>query len=308
MNKDKVYCGVDVSKKYLDTFISGKTFRFENNNKGIAKMKKSALNAHFIFEASGGYERIAAWPLMNEGQNVSIVNPGRVREFAKSQGYLAKTDALDARVICEFAETKNPAVTVLPSKDQQRLTALVDRRKQLINNRTSETNRIDTAIDSYLIKSIKKHINYLNKEIHSIDEAIKKLISTSEEMSEKSKSIQEIKGLGPISAMSLLAYMPELGTLSRKQVAALVGVAPYNQDSGEKRGYRKISGGRKELRNILYMGAVSAIKSPGEMQRYFKRLVEENHRPKKVALIAVVRKLAIAANSAVKNPEFEACN
>ena len=305
MNPDqKIYCGIDVSKKHLDAFIQSKTVRFANTVKGIDRLIKQAGALHYVFESTGGYERLAVWRLLGAGQTVSVVNPGRVREYAKSIGQIAKTDQIDAQVITRFAELVRPKEAALPSADQRKLTILVERRQQLMEMRTAETNRLDTAGEPDARKMIQKHCQWLEKQILEIEQAIEDTICSNDEMSRKAQRIQTIKGLGKVSASTLLAVMPELGNLSRQEVAALAGVAPYNRDSGTFRGRRHICGGRKNLRACLYMAAVSATRSNSHLKVFYNRLVEENHCPKKVALTAVMRKLLIAANSAVKNPDF----
>jgi transposase len=299
-----VYCGIDVSKEHLDARIKGKTIRFSNTVKGAGLIMDRAGEVHFIFESTGGYERMAAWMMMAAGKKVSIVNPGRVRHFAISMGQLAKTDNIDARIITEFAEQAKPAPAEKPSKSQRTLTALVDRRQQLVEIRTAETSRLDTAGDPIYRKLINRHLKWLNKEIAHIEEEIGTTITEDTEMAQKAQSIQRLKGLGAVCTSTLLAHLPEIGTLSRQEIAALAGVAPYNRDSGKTSFRRHICGGRKRLRACLYMAAVCAIRYNDPMKKFYTRLVEVNHRPPKVALVAVMRKLLIAANSAVKNPDF----
>lgn len=300
----KIYCGIDVSKHYLDAFIQGKTVRFANTVKGIGSLMKQAGDVHYVFESTGGYERPAAWQLLAKGRIVSIVNPGRVREYAKSIGQIAKTDRIDARIITGFAELVHPREAALPSADQRKLTVLVERRQQLIEMRVAEGNRLDTAGEPCLHKMIQKHYRWLEKQIQEMEQEMQEIINENAEMKQKAARIQLIKGLGYVSAVTLLAVLPEIGSLSRKEAAALAGVAPYNRDSGTFRGRRHICGGRKRLRACLYMAAVCASQNNPHLKEFYNRLIEENHCPKKVALTAVMRKLIIAANSAVKNPEF----
>ena len=305
MNRTKkVYCGVDVSKHYLDAFIKGKTVRFENTTKGAKTLMKQAGDVHCVLESTGGYERMAAWLLLAAGRSASVVNPGRVREYAKSMGQLAKTDRIDARMITAYAEAASPRPSVLPSAGQRRLGVLVERRQQLIEIQVAESNRLDTAGEPGLLQMIRKHLRWLDKQIDKLDEEIAQTIRDHREMSEKAERIQSIKGMGKVCAATLLAHLPEIGTLSRKEIAALAGLAPYNRDSGTFTGRRHICGGRKRLRACLYMAAVCAIQHNPHMKAFYTRLVIDNQRPKKVALTAVMRKLIIAANSAVKNPHF----
>lgn len=301
---EKVYCGVDVSKHHLDVVIKGRSTRFENTVKGVDSMRVRIGNVHYVFESTGGYERLAAWLLMDAGADVSIVNPARVRMFAMSIGQLAKTDPIDARVIAHFAAVTNPKPSEKPSDGQRLLTNLVDRRQQLKEMATAETNRLETAGEPEYRKMIRKHLRWLKKEIETIEARIENAIESNESMKAKSQRIRSIKGLGKVCAATLLAHIPEIGELSRQEVAALAGLAPYNRDSGSSCKRRHIHGGRKRIRACLYMAAVSAIQHNPVMKEFYNRLVNENHRPKKVALTAVMRKLVIAANSVVKNPEF----
>jgi transposase len=303
-----IHCGVDVSKKYLDALIAGKIVRFENTVKGVSKMMQKAGDIHYVFESTGGYERLAAWQLLRKERTVSIVNPGRVREYAKSVGQIAKTDSIDARMITEFAGIATLRKAEMPSKECRELSVLVERHQNLVSMLNMETNRLETAGEDLSHKLINKHVRWLEKQMNEVDDRIENIINSNEEMRTKAERIQLIKGLGKGTAATLLAYLPELGTLSRREVSALSGLAPYNRDSGNFKGNRHIHGGRKRLRACLYMAAMSAIRFNPEMKEFYRRLVEDNHRPRKVALVAVMRKLLIAANSAVKNPEFLVAN
>jgi len=301
---EKVYCGVDVSKHHLDVLFKGRPDQFANTIKGVESMVARVGNVHYVLESTGGYERMAAWKLMDAGADVSIVNPSRVRHYALSMGQLAKTDPIDAGVIGAFAAAAHPKLSEKPSRDQRFLCALVDRRQQLTEMRTAETSRLETAADPSFLKLVKKHLNWIEKELKMLEEKIAETISSNAPMKEKNQRIQCIKGLGKICAATLLAHIPEIGTLSLQEIAALAGLAPYNRDSGTTCKRRHIHGGRKRLRACLYMAAVCAIQHNPVMKEFYIRLVEGNHRPKKVALTAVMRKLIIAANSAVKNPDF----
>jgi len=300
----KVYCGIDVSKKHLDAFIDGQSVRYDNTLKGVRKLAQRVGERHCVLESTGGYERLAAWALLAGGKTASIVNPGRVRDYAKSMGQRAKTDQIDAEMITRYAEAANPKASELPPENQRMLCVLVDRRQQLMDMAQAESNRLETAGEPILRRSIEKHLKWMHKQLAEVEEQITQLVKDNDDMSDKAGRIRSIKGLGPICAVTLLAHLPEIGTLSRQEAAALAGLAPYNRDSGAFRGRRHICGGRKRLRACLYMAAVCAIQHNPKMKAFYTRLVEENHRPKKVALTAVMRKLLIAANSAVKNPDF----
>ena len=307
MNKEKVYCGIDVSKNHLDAAVGKKKRRFENNCKGITALMNWAGDVHYVFESTGGYERLAAWMVMAAKGTASIVNPARVRYFALALGQIAKTDPIDAKIIRDYAACTNPKPSVKPSDSQRRLTALVDRRGHLKDMYTSESNRLGCADEPGMIKHIKLHLKWLEKQLEKIESEITANISKDETMKEKVLRIQRIKGLGIVNAVTLLAHLPEIGSLSRREIASLAGLAPFNKDSGRKKGKRHIYGGRSRLRACLYMAAMNAIKYNPVMREFYQRLVEQNHRPKMVAITAVMRKLVIAANSAVKNPNFSGC-
>lgn len=302
--KEKIYCGADVSKQHLDAFIKGSTVRFDNTAKGTKALAARAGNIHYVFESTGGYERMAAWMLMATGYTVSIVNPGRVSEYAKSMGQLAKTDGIDSRIITEYSQAASPAHSEAPTIHQRRLTTIVERRDQLVKMRVAELNRLDSTGESEMHKLIQEHLKWLDQQIEALDDQIDTIISKDPEMHNKAQRIQSNKGLGKFCAATLLAHMPEIGTLSKKEVAALAGLAPFNRDSGTYRGKRHVFGGRKNIRASLYMGALSASRCNPHLKAFYTWLVEENHRPKKVAVTAVMRKLIIAVNSAIKNPEF----
>jgi len=304
MNEKKVYCGVDVSKKHLDAFNGKTTRRFDNTCEGVTTLMNWAGNAHYVFESTGGYERLAAWRVMAADGTASIVNPSRVRHFALGMGQIAKTDPIDARMICDFASHTEPKPSKKPSATQRRLTALVDRRVHLNDMHTAEKNRLGTADEPEMIRLIKQHLKWLEKQLEKIEAKITDTLAEDATMTRKAKSIQSIKGLGIVNAVTLLAHLPEIGTLSRREIASLAGLAPFNRDSGGKSGRRHVCGGRRRLRSCLYMAAMNARTYNPVLHEFYQRLVNENHRPKMVALTAVMRKLLIAANSAVKNAEI----
>ncbi len=303
-NEDRVYCGVDVSKHHLDVLHKGRPVQFENTAKGVKSLIALMGKMHYVLESTGGYERMAAWLLMDAGMEVSIVNPSRVRHYALSMGQLAKTDPIDAGMITAFARERHPDPSKKPSRQQRELTALVDRRQQLTDMHTMEANRLETAAGPEFLEMVKKHLRWIEKQLEAIEKKIAETVRADKTMEAKARCIRSIKGLGAVCTATLLAHLPEIGTLSRQEVAALTGLAPYNRDSGTSSKRRHICGGRRRLRACLYMGAMSAIKYNPQMKEFYNRLTKENHRPKKVALTAVMRKLVIAANSAVKNPDF----
>lgn len=299
-----VYCGIDVSKLQLDAFINGGIRHFPNTVKGVSSLMTHAPSVHFVFESTGGYERMAAWMLMAANRHVSIVNPARVRAYTTGVGQLAKTDRIDAEMITQYASHVHPTADKKPPQQQRILCTYVDRRQQLTLMHTAEKNRLDTAGEPSMRRLIQKHLRWIEREIKALEQKITETILEDHRMNEASRCIQRIQGLGKVCASTLLAHLPEIGTLSRQQAAALAGLAPYCRDSGQTTLQRHIIGGRKQLRACLYMAAVCAIRHNPVMREFYRRLTEENHRPSKVALTAVMRKLLIAANSAVKNPNF----
>ena len=308
MNTETLYIGIDVSKAKLDACIGKRVRTYQNSISGIAKLRKAvdsySKHCHLVFESTGGYERLAAWTLLEAGYTVSIVNAARVRAFADSMGQLAKTDPIDALVITRFAESINPRPSSLPPESLRALAACIKRRKELDLQRCQENNRLDTAVDKSMRHNIEKHVRWLERELASLEKTIDSIVEQDPEQKAKAAKIQTIPGYGRVCALSLLAYMPELGTVSRKRIAALAGVAPYNKDSGKMSFQRHIRGGRAHLRHSLYMGAVAAISHDSHMRSFYTHLVQDNNKPKKVALVAVMRKMLIAANSLLKSPDF----
>lgn len=314
MTTDKIaeveYVGIDVSKKSLDAHIGGKTSTFSNTRSSVRKLRDKAYRRLkgkticFVVEASGGYERAAAWTLMEEDELVSVLNPKRVRDYAKSMGQFAKTDKIDARMITEFARVRKPRLSELPSESQRKLVYLVERRAQLVEMLKSEKNRYDIAGDKEYRKHVNRHVKWLQRELDAFEKDIEALAASSEEIGWKIKRMTAIKGIGVVTAVTILAVLPEIGTLNKREIASLAGLAPFNNDSGTKRGRRHIQGGRKQVRACLYMAAVSASQTNEILKPFYERLVNQNHCMKKVALVAVMRKLLIAANSAVKKTEF----
>lgn len=303
-NQSKHYCGIDVSKRKLDAYFQGKVKQYDNTIKGIEKLITWANDAHYILESTGGYERTAAWYLMEKGQDVSIVNPKRVRDYAKSTGQFAKTDKLDAQAICRYAEISHPRKSQLPPASYRRLCVLIDRRLQLITMRVAEQNRLDVVANDFMTDRIEAHIDQLNQEVALIEEELQLLWVDDQSLSNKISAMTKICGISIITALTILAHLPEIGNLNKKEAAALAGLAPYNRDSGGFRGKRFIYGGRAKVRNALYMPAVCAITHNPHLKIFYQRLVNENHCPTKVALTAVMRKIIVALNSALKNPDF----
>jgi transposase len=304
MNQERVYVGVDVAKGFLDVAMDGQRSRVTNDQEGRKQLMRwlgrSNGPVQVICEASGGYERAVVTALQREGIAVSVVQASRVRQYARAAGILAKTDKIDAEVLRAFGKAIEPEVTAAKEERQQRLRELEAHRRHLSTLVTMENNRIEKLSEPAIIKLSNKLISQIQKQIDSIDLLIKELIESSDDLQEKAAKLSSICGVGARTATLLLAQMPELGTLNRRQAAALAGVAPFNRDSGTMRGKRTIFGGRCAVRNGLYMAALVASRYNPILRPFYQRLVAAG-KPPKLALTAVMRKLLIALNSALKN-------
>jgi transposase len=256
-----------------------------------------------VCEPSGGYERPLLEGLWKAGIAVSMVNAARVRSFARAQGYLAKTDQIDAVVLREFGERLTPPTVAAPSPQRRRLGALVERREQLVNLISMEEQRLDQTDEKVVRKMSQKLIKQLHDQVTQLDEMIANLIEEYDDLRGQSERMQQVKGVGRVTAATLLAELPELGRLSRNEIAALAGLAPFNHDSGKHRGRRSIRGGRVKVRRVLYMAASVAARFNPILTAFYQRLVKAG-KPKKVARTAVMRKLIVLLNQMLKNPEF----
>jgi transposase len=298
------FVGIDVSKGRLDVAIGeqGEFWDVANDEKGIAKLveRMEAVQPELIvLESTGGLELPVMAELYASHLPAALVNPGRVREFAKSIGLLAKTDKLDARLLARFAEVVKPPVTRLPDEQEQHLIALVTRRRQLIEMLVAEQNRFNTVRLS-MRQNLEEHITWLRQALADLDQEIKQFIHQSPIWEDKGDLLQSVPGVGPVTACTLLAELPELGSLDRKKIAALVGVAPFNDDSGHRRGKRRVKGGRSSVRSVLYMAALSASKFNPVLSLFYKRLIQHG-KEKKVALTACMRKLLTFLNAIIRD-------
>lgn len=309
MSKTNItYIGLDVSKAKIDTFsevlkhgkVSNDPSGFRRLVKSLSKFKSSA---HAIVEPTGGYERRLVAALREADIPVSLVNPRQARDFARAQGRLAKTDRLDAKVLADFGTAMRPEPTPPTPPNLEELAALVRRREQLGGMLQTEKNRLEHATDKFVMKSHRRFIKELEKQIETIDQAIDELIESDNDLGGKTRRLQEVKGVGKLTAVKLLAEMPELGTLNRKEAGAIAGLAPINRDSGTFRGKRFIGGGRPAVRKALYMAALVASRYNETMKSFYNRLIEQG-KPKKVAITAVMRKLIVLLNAAIKNPQY----
>jgi transposase len=295
---------VDVSKTTLDASAPKLNREYPNTPAGFAQMIKAVPSgAHIIMEATGGYERPFAMALHSKGISVSIVNARHVRDFAKSMGQLAKTDKIDAHMIARYASVKCPKPDPKPSEAQMRLTEFATRRDQLVQMRTMEKNRLGHHAIEVVRKQAQKVIAFLSKQIAEFEKLIAQEIASDSELKAKYARITQADGVGPIVAAAMLAHMPELGTLTRNEASALVGVAPFACDSGTFKGKRRIWGGRSVPRCALYMAALGAVRHNPIHKAFYERLRKAN-KPRKVALVAVMRKLIMLINHLLKNPDF----
>ena len=294
------YVGIDVAKAQLDTAVrpSGDRWLTANDVAGIAELvaRLDALQpALIVLEATGGYERPLAAALAAAGLPLAVVNPRQVRDFARATGKLAKTDALDAQALAHFAEAVQPPARPVPNAEEAVLGAVLARRRQLVEMVTAEQNRLHTAAAA-VRERIAAHIAWLQEELDDTNQELTRLIGEDPTWRERDALLRTVPGVGPVLATTLLAELPELGVLTRHEVAALAGVAPLNRDSGTRRGKRTIWGGRAQLRAALYMGTLAAMRFNPAIMAFYDRLLAAG-KAKKVALTACMRKLLTILNA-----------
>lgn len=307
-NLPEVFIGVDISKKNLDIFIHpiGQSIRINNSKQDIIKFIKQ-LEIYKVrqiaCEATGGYEKLLAKVLKKHEYNLWIVDPRRIKGFIISTGCKSKTDKIDAKKIAEFAAKHSPDYEkIIKSQNEEKLQSFVSRKADLTQFLSSEKTRLKHPSHVLCETSINKIISFLEKEIKFIDEKISQLISKDEELSRKVNLLTSIPGIGNHTAALLVSFVPEIGHLSNNQIAALVGLCPYNRESGDYKGKRFIRGGRVIPRNALYMCALTTIKFHLPLKDFYNRLIEKK-KPFKVAIVAVMRKLLIIANVILKKGE-----
>jgi len=302
----EVYVGVDVSSEKLDVAIWGEkgSSEYSNSKRGIAKVVKQmlVLGAKLIVvEATGGYEEALVQALFEAGLPVALVSPQRVRQYAKAKGLLAKTDRIDAQMLAEFGKQLQPRLFRGKSDEQKRLSALLGRRKQLNEMLQAEKNRLRTQAQS-LKRSIGRVLRCLQAELKAIDQEIEQFLHEHQDLEEQEKLLRSAKSIGRVTAATLLADLPELGQLDRKEIAALVGVAPMNRDSGRKRGYRKTQGGRPEVRSALYMSVLTGIRYNPVLKAQYDQMVKRG-KEKKVAITACMRKMLTILNAMMRDQQ-----
>ena len=299
------FVGIDVSKSTLDVCIepSGQTLHIAYDEAGIKQLVeclKEVSPTLIVMEATGGLEVRIATELASKGLPVAVINPRQARDFAKATGELAKTDQVDAAVLAAFAKAIRPQVRPLKDADTSALNDMVSRRRQLIDIRVQETLRLGTAASKPLAKSLNKHIAWLDKQITEIDTDLTKRLRESEAWRTKDDLLRSIPGVGAVTTLTMLAKCPELGRLNRREIAALTGVAPLANDSGKHRGKRFIWGGRADVRAVLYMATISAIRCNDTIKVFAERLKKAG-KPPKVVIVACMRKLLTIMNSMLKN-------
>ncbi len=304
MNTEKTYVGIDIGKERIDVAVhaTNTQWSFSNNEPGIAKAVKSIQEispALVVLEATGNLQVDLVAALAVEGVTPAVVNPRQIRDFAKATGRLAKTDAIDARVIAHFAAVIHPAVRPLSDDHTQELKDIVVRRKQVSDMLTAEKNRFGSA-RKVVKPGIQAHITWLQQQLEDIDRNLRKAIEESPIWREKDDLLQSVPGIGQVTSATIMAQLPELGTLNRRQIAALVGVAPFNRDSGKHRGKRIIWGGRATVRAVLYMATIVATRFNHVIRTFYERLCAAG-KPKKVAITACMRKLLTILNSMLKH-------
>lgn len=301
---DCVFAGIDVSKATLDIAVgrTGHTWRVGNDLDGIqsAIQRLRSFNPELVVvESTGGLERPLLSAFVSAGLPISLINPGRVRQFARSAGLLAKTDKIDARLLAHFAEAIQPRPTTLPSEQEQYLAMLSDRRRQVLGMRVAEINRLNTVPEP-MRKFVEASIDFLNRQVAELQAEIDAFIQNDPAFQAKNDLLLSVPGVGKVTSAVLIGDLPELGQLNQKQIAALVGVAPFNSDSGNRRGNRAIKAGRSSVRNVLFMAALAAIRCNPIIKSFYNRLIAKG-KPKKVAIVACMRKLLVILNAMIRD-------
>ncbi|ARP99181.1 IS110 family transposase [Pseudorhodoplanes sinuspersici] len=298
------FIGIDVSKHHLDVFEGGfgRGERIANRPEALAPLVARWKNGgvFVLFEATGHYDVRLRQALTAAGIAFARINPARARDFARAAGFLAKTDRIDARMLAAMAQSLAPAPAKAIDSDRQGLALAHKRRDQLVHIRQQERTRRTECHDAILLADIEAHLQWLDVRIAQWDEQIRCLLAQCERLHPIAKLLRSIPGIGPVAATTLIALMPELDVLPSKQVTAIAGLAPFNVDSGQLRGLRRIKGGRKRVRDALYMAAVAAARSHDRFRTVYRRLRAAG-KPAKVALIAVARKLLVTANAVLRD-------
>lgn len=304
MNELEVFVGIDVSKAQLDVAIrpSGETLSESNDESGWKRLVEKLLGMkpeRVVLESSGGYEVAVTARLGAAGVPVVVVNPRQVRDFARSTGTLAKTDRIDAAILAWFGEALRPELRALKDEETQALEALINRRRQLTGMLTAEKNRL-AAAPRNVRRDIKDHIKWLERRLKDTDNGLNAAVKHSPMWRVRDDLLQSMPGVGRVTSIRVIASVPELGQLSAKKISALVGLAPFNRDSGTMRGRRCIWGGREQVRSVLYMAALAATRCNPVIREFYQRLVAAG-KPHKVAMTACMRKMLVIMNAMVRD-------
>jgi transposase len=296
--------GIDVSRHWLDVFdaAAGRAERLANSDEAVGRLAAglAKAGAFVLFEATGRYDTRLARALAGAGVAHARVNPGRARDFARAAGFLAKTDAVDARMLAAMAASLRPEPAPPAEPDRERLTLMARRRDQLVATAKQERTRRHDIDEPAIAASVNRHLRWLADEIAALDAEIARTIAEAPRLAGDAKLLRSVPGIGPVTATILLALAPELGRRSPKTIAALAGLAPLNRDSGTARGRRAIAGGRRRLRTGLYMAAVTLVRSKGRFGAFYRNLRQAG-KPPKLALIAVARKLLVTLNAILRD-------
>ena len=295
-----VVAGVDVAKSSLDVSVSeGPVLQFDNTAKGITKLLKHLTKQEAtlaVCESTGGYECLLVSRLRKAEIGVRVANPSRVRAFAKACGYEAKTDPRDAQVLSRYGQVFPESDTPATEPEREELQDLLRRSRQLVEQRVQEVNRLDKGASAAVVESTKRHIAWLGVEIAQLDKEYQEALQGSTPLAQQAALYRTVPGVGPLTAATLVAFLPELGWWDNKALTSLVGLAPWSRDSGRKRGQRAIRGGRGIVRKALYLCACSVIQVEGELRRFYQNL-RQRGKPGNVALVAVMRKLLLQLNA-----------
>lgn len=305
MTEDITYIGLDIGKAAIEIAIEKRDEKHSitNDSAGLAallRMVRKLPNAHVVMEATGGYQRLAHERLTRAGVPTSVVNPVEVRQFIRGLGQRAKTDTIDAAMLVVFGRRRQPGLTPAKSAEQSRLAELLTYRRQLVDEQTRLENQMAHYRDPLVRRSAASRIKAIAADIARVTTALLETVRQIPRLASLYAIVSSVPGVGPISALTIIAQLPEIGTLTRRKVAALVGVAPFNRDSGEFRGHRAIAGGRPQVRNVLYMAALVAT-THNKALRDFKTALIARGKPKKLAIIACVRKLVTILNALVRD-------
>ena len=302
---EQIFVGIDVAKDRLDVHVrpSDEAFSVARDSEGLTALMQRLGPLHpylVVLEATGGFEQTLAAALVSEAMPLAVVNPRQIRDFARATGQLAKTDALDAKAIARFAEAIKPEPRPVPDEQARALGELVARRRQVIEMMIAERNRRGQLSSPRLIKSVDRLLAVLQKELSELEQEVGEGIRGTPAWRERDELLRSVPGIGNVVARTLIADLPELGRLGRKQIAALVGIAPLNRDSGRMHGKRTTWGGRAKVRSALYMAALVASRRNPVLKAFYQRLISFG-KPKKLALIAVMRKLLTILNAMVRD-------